>query len=47
MAAFSVDPGLEEKYAALVAENQRIRDEFNSQRAKLKELFIQKEGTMF
>lgn len=34
------------KLAAVEAENRAIRDEFNVQRAKLKELFLQKEGSI-
>lgn len=34
----------QEKFEQLVADNQKMRDEFNNQRAKLKELFLQKEG---
>lgn len=30
--------------AAVESDNKTIRDEFNVQRAKLKELFLQKEG---
>lgn len=35
---------LQAKLAAIEAENKSIREEFNVQRAKLKELFLQKEG---
>ena len=34
----------QEKYTTLVAENKKMLDEFNVQRAKLKELFLTKEG---
>lgn len=37
-------PDLQNQLAIVRAENQSLRDEFNSQRAKLKELFLQKEG---
>lgn len=37
---------LQKKLAAVEAENRAIRDEFNMQRAKLKELFLQKEGSI-
>lgn len=35
---------LKKKLATVESDNQTIRDEFNTQRAKLKELFLQKEG---
>lgn len=31
----------------LEAENKKIRDEFNVQRAKMKDLFLQKEGQYY
>lgn len=34
------------KLASIEAENKSMREEFNVQRAKLKELFLQKEGTL-
>lgn len=38
---------LQAKVAAIEAENKSIREEFNVQRAKLKDLFLQKEGNNF
>lgn len=38
---------LQAKLAAIEAENKSIREEFNVQRAKLKDLFLQKEGNLF
>lgn len=38
---------LEKKLAAIELENRTIREEFNGQRAKLKDLFLQKEGIGF
>lgn len=35
---------LKQQLAAVKAENKQMREEFNTQRAKLKELFLQKEG---
>ena len=35
---------LQEKVNRLESENVKMREEFNVQRAKLKELFLQKEG---
>lgn len=35
---------LQKKLSTIEADNKTIRDEFNIQRAKLKELFLQKEG---
>lgn len=35
---------LQKKLSAIEADNKTIREEFNVQRAKLKELFLQKEG---
>lgn len=35
---------LQKKLAAIELENKSIRDEFNVQRAKLKDIFLQKEG---
>lgn len=35
---------LQKKLAAIELENKNTRDEFNVQRAKLKEIFLQKEG---
>lgn len=35
---------LQKKLAAVESDNRTIRDEFDVQRAKLKELFLQKEG---
>lgn len=37
---------LQKKLAAIEADNRTVRDEFNVQRAKLKELFLQKEGSI-
>lgn len=37
---------LQKKLATVEADNRAIRDEFNVQRAKLKELFLQKEGSI-
>lgn len=41
---FGQNTDLQKKLAAVEADNKTIRDEFNVQRAKLKELFMQKEG---
>lgn len=41
---FSIEE-LQKKLAAVETENKTIRDEFNVQRAKLKEIFLQKEGS--
>lgn len=41
---FGQNTDLQKKLAAVEADNKTIRDEFNVQRAKLKELFLQKEG---
>lgn len=37
---------LQKKLSAVEADNKTIREEFNVQRAKLKELFLQKEGDL-
>lgn len=44
MIVIFLSPDLQSQLANVRAENQSLRDEFNSQRAKLKELFLQKEG---
>lgn len=38
---------LQRKLASVEADNRSIREEFDVQRAKLKELFLQKEGTFW
>lgn len=35
------------KLASVEADNRSMREEFDAQRAKLKELFLQKEGIFF
>lgn len=37
---------LEKKISCLETENIKMREEFNMQRAKMKELFLQKEGML-
>ena len=36
---------LRSRISIMENENKKIRDEFNMQRAKMKELYLQKEGT--
>lgn len=43
-AVFGFCAELKKKLSTVEAENKTIREEFNVQRAKLKELFLQKEG---